>query len=349
MGVSKEYYKDLSVEELIQDEFFIESINRPNPASVTFWEEFLQDYSDRRETIQAAGSLIRDLKFKTDAPEEGAKARVWNAVIGEEHEGAPVIHLGGTKSRWKWAAAIAAGIVLISMAWWFSREAQVNTTIRTQYAELKQIILPDSSVVTLNTNSSLKYSQDGWKEGRPREVWLEGEAFFDVKHLHRDGRPMKESDRFIVHAGEMNIEVLGTSFNVIDRSSIARVVLQTGRVRVDFKNAATNSVDMEPGELVKFNRESKQVTKEKTDTSSQLLWKQRKIMLDNTTIRELVSTLENNFGYQIEVDQPELLDRQLSGTGIISLEDEETLFKALEVILNVEITRTNNTLLIKNK
>lgn len=346
MGVSKEYYKDLSVEELIQDEFFIESINQPNPASKTFWEEFLQEYPERKEAIQAAGSLIGDLKFKRDVPGEDARSRVWNAIIESGHQETPVVKMGG-RSRWRWAAAAASGIILLAVAWWLSRDAGTNTTIRTQYAELKQIILPDASVVTLNANSSLKYNDD-WKKGQAREVWLEGEAFFDVKHLHQDGQTLKESHRFIVHAGEMDIEVLGTSFNVVDRSSVTKVVLQTGRVRLDFKDSKTNSVDMEPGELVRFNQQSKQITKERTDTSSQVLWKQRKLMLDNTTVRELISTLENNFGYKIEVDQPEILDRQLSGTGIISLEDEVTLFKALEVILNVEITRTNDTLLIKN-
>lgn len=346
MAVSKEYYKNVSVENLVQDEFFIESILLPSPDSEMFWKEFLVAYPNQGETVQQAGSLIKNLKFNVDKPNAGAKERIWKNVLNHQDQPAKVISIH-RKKRWMWAAAAIAGIAIVSIMWLFTKDTS-KISFSSSYAEIRQVVLPDQSVVTLNAHSSLEYKKD-WKEGNPREVWLSGEGFFEVKHLNQDEKNLKESEKFIVHVGEMSVEVLGTSFNVNDRNSITKVVLQTGKVRIGFKSPEKESVLMEPGDIVKFDIESKQVVKERTDTSSQLLWKKRQILLDKTSVKDLISTLENNFGYRVEVENEAILNRQISGTGTISLEDEQTFLKSLEAILNVDIIKKNNTLHIKNK
>lgn len=346
MAIALEYYESMPEDELIQDEFFIESITRPSTQTEDFWKEFLERYPYRRETLDAAREVIITLKFNTDKADPTAKDRIWGRVKELSVNEAPVVSMKRWHT-WKVAAAAIVGIILVSAAWLMLQRSG-EETFATNYAEVKQFILPDQSVVTLNSNSNIKFRKD-WAKGEPREVWLEGEAFFDVKHLNRNSRNVLPSERFIVHVGKMNVEVLGTSFNVNDRNSITEVLLQTGKVRIGFDDPATEMIVMEPGELAKIDQGSKSVTREKTDTTAKLLWKQRKLLLNNTSVKELFDRLENEFGYKAEIENKAILEKQLSGTSLISLEDEEALFRSLEVILNVIITRNGNTLHVKNK
>lgn len=347
MAFSKEYYEHLSLEELVQDDFFIESVKQPNEKTITFWTEFVLQYPQRKSDVYAAIHLVKSLEFEKDVAGEGVKDKLWKAIT-EQEAAAPKVVTMYKRKRWMWAAAALVGLLLVSTTWLLLQNSSF-TKYSSQYGEVKQLILPDQSVVTLNTKSVLKYKKD-WKQGDVREVWLEGEAFFDVKHLHQEGTAVKTSDRFLVHVGDMTVEVLGTSFNVSARKAETKVVLQAGKVRVEFKDKKKESMLMEPGDLVKYNQSTKEVVKEKTDTVSTVAWKKKELMLNNTSVQDIINSIENNFGYKVEVADPAILTRKLAITGstaTISLENEQTLFEILEVSLNVEITKTNDTLYIR--
>lgn len=347
MAFSKEYYEHLSLEELVQDDFFIASVKQPNEKTTTFWTEFVLQYPQRKSDVDAAMHFVKSLEFEQDVAEEGVKEKLWNAIT-EQAATAPKVVTMNNRKRWMWAAAILTGIMLVSATWFIIQKSSF-TTFTAQYGEVKQLILPDQSVVMLNANSHLEFKKE-WKEGDVREVWLTGEAFFDVKHLHKEGNAIKTSDRFLVHVGDMTVEVLGTSFNVSARKAETKVVLQTGKVRVEFKDKKKESMLMEPGDLVKYNQSTKEVVKEKTDTVSTVAWKKKELMLNNTSVQDIINSIENNFGYKVEVADPAILTRKLAITGAtatISLENEQTLFEILEVSLNVEITKTNDTLYIR--
>jgi len=248
-----------------------------------------------------------------------------------------------------WAAAAISGGLLISAFWFFTQTNKKNsTTVNSQYAELKQVILPDQSVVTLNANSSLEYKKE-WKKGKSREVWIKGEGFFEVKHLNNPGQPIKDHEKFIVHTGGMSVEVLGTTFSVSDRKDISKVALQTGSVRIDFDDKKIQSVVLVPGEVFSYNQQTGQLKKETAEADKVVSWKNNELYLDNTTMTDIVDIIENTYGYKVEINDKDILNRQLSGTGKLSLENEKTLFKAIEILLNVEIIKNEKTIIIKDK
>lgn len=344
MAFLKAKYEHLTLEELVQDDFFIASVKHPNEETKAFWAEFVLQHPQRKNDVDAAEGFLRSLDFEPHLAEQGVKEKLWNEIIAKA-AGQPKVVTMYSRKRWMWAAAAVTGVLFLSAAWFFMQNSSF-TKHTSQYGEVKQLILPDQSVVTLNANSVLKYKKD-WKEGESREVWLEGEAFFDVKHLHQEGESIKASDRFLVHVSDMTVEVLGTSFNVSDRKSETKVVLQTGKVRVDFKDKKKQSMLMEPGDLVKYNQSTKQVVQEKTDMAKAVAWKKKELVLNNTSVQDIINSIENNFGYKVEVADPALLNRQLSSTATISFANEQTLFEALEIMLNVKITKTNDTLFIR--
>src|SRR5690606_15777064 len=94
----------------------------------------------------------------------------------------------------------------------------------TGYGETRKINLPDGSLVVLNANSELKY-ESNWQQAPMREVWLQGEAFFEVVKT-------TEEKQFIVHTGSLDVEVLGTQFNVHNRHQKVQVVLSSGKVKL---------------------------------------------------------------------------------------------------------------------
>ena len=346
MSVSIEYYKEHTVEELVQDEYFIKSVSSPDEETDRFWAEFRQYYPEQRKSIEDASSMVRAFKFRPHHPPHGAKERIWESIQAttSDERGAKSMY----RKPWLWAAAAAAIILLIASTVLFWPDKETRTLISSQYGEVKQLILPDNSVVTLNANSELEYAAE-WKEGQPREVWLHGEGFFEVKHLKQPGQALRQSDRFIVHAEGMAIEVLGTSFNVSDRHSVTKVVLEKGEVRIDFSEPGNNSVVMQPGELVTYDHIKKDVLKETANLGKSISWKRKELALDHTTVEELIRMIEDNYGYTVLVENKDILDRQITGTGTISIEDEQTLFRALEVILQVEISKKGTKLHIRNR
>lgn len=124
--------------------------------------------------------------------------------------------------------AIAAGLLigLWAMAHWWADSRRSNTAneIIAKRGSKTRTILPDGSTVWLNAGSSIRY--DPGFSGPQREVTLQGEAFFDV--VKQPSRP------FIVHAGDLNIKVLGTAFNVksYDEDKSIETTLIRGLVQI---------------------------------------------------------------------------------------------------------------------
>ncbi len=119
----------------------------------------------------------------------------------------------------KVAAAIL--VVFLSIIYFIPRAASIETFTIASQGEAQMVLLPDSSTVWLNANSSLSYTEDfGTKE---RHVILEGEAFFDVTR--------NENVPFIVVAQGAIVKVLGTSFNVKNENGAVALVVEEGKVR----------------------------------------------------------------------------------------------------------------------
>jgi transmembrane sensor len=107
-------------------------------------------------------------------------------------------------------AAIFGGVALtlFLVTQFFGNNEGGKLAVQTEYGKLKQVLLPDSSSIVLNANSKIEYDKN-WSKGKRREVWLEGEAFFDVRHLNQDTTQVSTYDQFVVHTEDLDVEVLG--------------------------------------------------------------------------------------------------------------------------------------------
>ncbi|MGJ8665319.1 MAG: FecR family protein [Patiriisocius sp.] len=108
------------------------------------------------------------------------------------------------------------------------------TTVETIAAQKQTTELPDGSIVQLNANSEILFSQKNWKDNR--NISLKGEAFFKVS----------KGEKFVVETSLGKVTVLGTQFNVQEREGVFEVFCFEGSVKVDFKG---KSEVLKPGQL----------------------------------------------------------------------------------------------------
>ncbi|WP_321290493.1 FecR domain-containing protein [uncultured Sunxiuqinia sp.] len=185
---------------------------------------------------------------------------------------------------------------------------------------ISKTLLNDSTVVFLNAGSEIRYTVGG---GKVREVFLQGEAWFKVKHM--DHKP------FIVHTDYYDVKVLGTEFNVkaYETESEVTTTLEKGAVLIsgNKRHEIEKEITLKPGQQLVLNRESTSFKIKKVNTSLYTSWKDRKLEFIKMRLDELIVLLERKYGIEIEVVDKEILNYHYSGT----IKDE-TIFEILEII-----------------
>jgi ferric-dicitrate binding protein FerR (iron transport regulator) len=175
---------------------------------------------------------------------------------------------------------------------------------------------------------------------------LEGEAFFNIKHINSSPH-IKPYERFIVHAKNASIEVLGTQFNVRERRDKTEIVLQQGRIKVTFKTSAEPAIMLQPGQIITIGAHKQTVISTTTTPEEYTAWKNKKLILTNATLKEIVEYLEDNFGKRIILTDPVLENRRIEGTFKLDNLDDALLF--LSKALNLNIVQQDSTLFISSK
>jgi ferric-dicitrate binding protein FerR (iron transport regulator) len=174
---------------------------------------------------------------------------------------------------------------------------------------------------------------------------LQGEAFFDVKHLNRDETRLKEGDHFTVHLQGLDIEVLGTSFNIRSRRGKTEVVLQSGKIKVSFKNKDPDII-MKPDDIIVYNQAENKITRNITVARDYTGWKERRLVLHDPTISEILNYLEDNFGKKIILEKKDLGSKKIEGP-ILFNDLDDALF-VISTVLQAEVIKEgNNTIIIR--
>ena len=237
--------------------------------------------------------------------------------------------------RWSLAAAVSALLLIASALIYYANPTML--TIGTAYGEQQTVLLPDGSVVIVNANSRLSYQQT-WKANEMREVWLEGEAYFKVsKQKSSDNSHIK----FVVHADDLEVQVLGTEFNVLNRAETVQVVLSEGKVHLQ-SDKAQLSLDMQPGEMVAYNSATNAapVVRQKVNPRVLTSWKDEELIFQNETLGAIADRLEATYGYQIVFEDETI--RQEKFTVSIPANEIELLFPMLTRAFSLEMKRTKN-------
>jgi len=252
----------------------------------------------------------------------------------------PAQHGSGRWPFFRRFLVAASVIAILSGGLGVFKDTIFYRTYSTRYGETRIIRLPDQSQVTLNTNSTLRVPRN-FTSGTVREVWLSGEAFFSVTHLHHHRK-------FIVHARKMDIEVLGTKFNVNDRRGATQVVLQEGKVKiVSFLKAKADTILMKPGQLVKASLQEKQVALKKLQPEMYAAWRENKLVFDEMPLPEVLQTVEDHYGVRFLNQSKDTTWLRQRYTGILPNNDLHVILRALSGIYHLDIRKQEDQVIIR--
>jgi len=209
----------------------------------------------------------------------------------------------------------------------------ISTPIGGQY----QILLPDGTKVWLNAASSLKFPLSFI--GNKRIVDLKGEAFFEVKR--------NTKLPFIVKTNEgMEVEVLGTSFNVMTYDDEATIIttLVEGRVNIHKGN---NEIQMLPNEQVVLNKSKNVLTKGEADVREAIAWKEGMFYFNNDDISSIMRKLSR--WYNIEVTYKNDVPHGHYTGAIKRQSDIIKVFELLEMPGGIEFEMSNRNVIVSSK
>ena len=243
------------------------------------------------------------------------------------------------------AAASITGLLLIASVLYYLFFGVKTIVHSTGFGETVTLVLPDSSMVTLNANSSLEYHSK-WFEKDLREVWLKGEAFFQVRKSIQ--KPETNSlAKFIVHTRQMDVEVVGTQFNVNDRRGKTIVVLSSGSVRLNSHLIEEKALVMQPGDLVELSANRHRFVRKTVNPEVYSSWKDKKLILNNTTAGEIAEIIEDYYGVKVSFEDSDLAEKTL--TGSIPNHNLEAFLTIFSASIGVQAERQGNQLILKNK
>ena len=189
--------------------------------------------------------------------------------------------------------------------------------------------LPDGSALTINKNTQISYANNFKKN---RSVRLkEGDVFFDVAH--------DKQHPFVIDIDDVDVEVVGTSFNIKHRKDNTEIVVETGIVKVKLND---QEIRLVKGEKLLISPATKQLQKEQSTDQLYNYYRTKLIIANNTPIQKLVETLNEAYGSNIVVDE-KVKD---TFTAPLVVGDLEGNLKIICDVLKLKITRNQKEILL---
>lgn len=333
-------YQYFGFEELIEDPEFRNWVFTPTPERDSFWKAFISTFPGKTKAVTEARTFLLGAQEYFDEQgldEQAIQMRLQQLLDKSvsDKDNPATNHKERQLSR-RWAIAASIGVLLGLFSWlWLSQTNSEIHTIATNFGEWKTVSLPDGSNVRLNANSEIKFAGD-WQTGKDREIWLTGEAFFEIA---KD----KQGAKFTVHTSDLAIEVLGTAFNVHSRGEQTEVFLEEGVVRL---NMGREEKILAPGDFIAYSSKQKEITAfEQTSTEKHSSWKDGSLILIDKPVADILNKVEEIFGYEIIVNNPELLEERR--TVAIPMDVFEVALPIMKRTLNAEITVEQDRLIVQ--
>lgn len=206
-------------------------------------------------------------------------------------------------------AAVAVVVLLLHAGWpFFSSYTSIDVkhpyTVEVPAGNKAEVRLPDNSIVKLNSASTLSYHYSADKK---RVVKLNGEAFFSVQK--------NKTHPFIVQTGELNIEVIGTTFNVSSHreNDIIETALVTGSIKIS-PIGDTQTYILKPNHKAIYSKSKKTLSFIETNTKKETAWLQNTLFFESEPLISVLHKIERWYGVKIKLLCPEFANDLISGS-----------------------------------
>ncbi|NLU92794.1 FecR family protein [Chitinophaga sp. Ak27] len=281
-----------------------------------------------------------------DLPDAGNKLlmptseadRVWYNILQQAAQ-TPVVPLW-KRNGFRIAAAMVPVIGIASLVLFFYNKRDQQQYFVNNTHHVKTIQLKDGSTIQLKQHSRVRIAFTHGHTGE-REVWLQGEAFFNVQQ--------QASHPFTVHASNgVDIQVLGTAFNVNTEGTHTAVVLNAGSVSVKAAKARkTVALQLKPGEMASFDANTLVLSAEKVDTLFHTSWKYNLMAFKNESLKEVMHQLGEQYGYNVAFENT--IQEKLLFTGYLPTDNLRQAILTIEQSFNLKIDLQQKSIYITNK
>lgn len=249
------------------------------------------------------------------AEKDEALFQVWNETEGEETSAVEVRmalysvkrKLGMLPARksvsWGYRAMKYAAVILLPLLTGLVVWSVMNRKMETAsdmmecfvpQGQQRKIELPDGTHVVLNSGTLFIYPKAF--HGEERGVYLSGEAYFRVTH--------DKENPFIVHTGKLNVEVLGTCFNVeaYPEERDITTTLEEGQVKVYCPDKEDKGIVMKPDDRLVFHRDSEAFELFRVNPDDYSSWKEGEVRLVQRPLSEVIKVLERHYNVTFRCD-----------------------------------------------
>lgn len=244
-------------------------------------------------------------------------------------------------TRMRILAAAAAVILLclsVGTVYLYMQPTSLQTV--STMAETRNVILPDGSSVLLNRHSSLSYPKRFKSDNR--EVQLTGEAYFEVSK--------DQKHPFIVQTEHINVQVLGTHFNVdaYRNNPEVKTTLLTGSVAVSNKSKSVRMI-LKPNEIAIYNKVEEKLTRKVLENvEDEISWRQGEFIFDDLPLQEIARELSNSFGATIHIADTALQNYRITAR-FRNGEDLTTILSVLHNAGYFDYSQNNKQIIITAK
>lgn len=332
-------YQQFDLEDFVSDDNFIRWAQGKSPESEAFWNNYISTHPAQEAIILEAKDLVSGFIFEQPDIDEDFFMRLNDRInlsldqetTADKPDIANDIPVAAEqpqpeRKNYKLAIRIATGIaasILIFLAFLFYPK---EVTIENGFAGIKEVVLPDSSIVMLNANSKLSYAGN-WNPHQ-REVKLTGEGFFRIRHRTENGKVIP----FVVAANDLKLHVLGTSFNVINTPQLVQITLRTGKLKVTHDQ---DSVFMKPEDQLAYDLKKKSFSLQRVSDNNYMDWTKLEFVFNDLSIDLVTQKLAAYFDIRFHFDDPAVKQEMLSGR--LDLSNQKETLHTLELLLNKKI------------
>jgi|GEM_PF-1237423 len=257
-----------TIEDFLLDESFRDWALDRDEVNKSAWRQWIKVHPEAWDMIEDACYLLQNLEIqeievKQEEIDKGFEeiAEYYDQQFTKKETN--IFNLSFAK-----ASKIAAAALIFILAGVGLYQFHTNNNTPAEYMtrtnEVKEIQLPDGSNVILNENSKLAFNKN-WEKDKIRKVTLKGEAYFNVSKKAIEGQQIK----FVVHSGDVKVEVLGTKFNINSNEQHTMVVLNSGKIRL---TAPNESLSMKPGDVVEYQTGTKSLIRKKGNSNRYTAW-----------------------------------------------------------------------------
>ncbi len=266
---------------------------------------------------------------------DGAWQKVNNRILKDDEEvqlSSPSFYQMPIMLKWAASILIVVGLAWLSYIMWLQPTGSPMLVFENTDQQLISVkTLQDGSLIYLAQTSTIQYPQQF--SNNERSIQLSGEAFFDV--AHDDKKP------FRIKAGNANIEVLGTSFNVKthDANSL-ELFVETGKVKVSMSNSPTSTY-VEAGQLLTLTNGSAKVV---NTSAYNTLWRKNILQFRDERLEDIFYGLGKTYGYILVAENEELNNRLMTLT--IYDGSLKTISELIALSLSVEYELKSDSLVV---